>query len=227
MSKTLSYAYQSSGSSPVGGTGRMAMKMLTDVHFTESHGNAINSVRNAFYNKARKAAERFHWLFPAEKDERVAALLDWIDTMAFAIASFGLQKFLHTRERGALVVNADYVPPQGPNHYALDWMTWDQIQPTMDRVLQESVGYYNPSSHVIVFVYLPSPSGNSVAIWRRKLLLPDNIRLSHQAQITQVMSSLRKTYPVYVDELPSKTETNPPSPPPKKKRKWYKLWLST
>ena len=88
ISKTLSYAYRGSGASP--GTGRMAMKMLADVHFTESQGNAIKGVWNAFYNKSRKASERFHWLFPAEKDDRVADLLDWIDTMAFAIASFGV-----------------------------------------------------------------------------------------------------------------------------------------
>lgn len=90
MSKTLSYAYQGSGSSPGGGTGRMAMKMLADVHFTESHGNALNSARNAFYNKSRKASDRFYWLFPADKDDRVASLMDWIDTLAFAIASFGV-----------------------------------------------------------------------------------------------------------------------------------------
>lgn len=70
----------------------------------------------------------------------------------------------------------------------------------MDRILQESVGYYNPAMHIIVFVLLPSPSGNSVAIWRRKLRIPNNIRLAYQAQITQAMASLRKEYPVFVDE---------------------------
>lgn len=145
-----------------------------------------------------------------------------------------------------MVINADYIPPQAPDGYALDWMTWDQIQPTMDRNLQVSVGYYNPTTHVIVIVYLPSPSGNSVAIWRRKLPIPDNIRLSHQAQITQVMSSLNKPYIVHVEEyvyplilclgcrylwlcrLPSKSNSTEDKPSPKKKkRKWYKLWLST
>lgn len=66
------------------------MKMLADVHFIESQGNALNSARNAFYNKSRKASDRFHWLFPAEKDDRVANLMDWIDTLTFAIASFGV-----------------------------------------------------------------------------------------------------------------------------------------
>lgn len=111
-----------------------------------------------------------------------------------------LQKFLQTRERGALIVNAAYRPVHSPNEPAFDWVTWNQIQRTMDRILQESVGYYNPAMHIIVFVVLPSPSGNSVAIWRRKLSIPNNIRLAYQAQITQAMASLRKEYPVFVDE---------------------------
>lgn len=111
-----------------------------------------------------------------------------------------LQKFLQTRERGALIVNAAYRPVHSPNEPAFDWVTWNQIQLTMDRILQESVGYYNPAMHIIVFVLLPSPSGNSVAIWRRRLPIPNNIRLAYQAQITQAVASLRKEYLVFVDE---------------------------
>lgn len=226
MSKTLAYAYHGTGASPGGDTGRIAMRQLADVHFIESHGKAIQGVWNAFYNRRRKADDRFHWLFPPGKDERVAGLMAWIDMVSAAIASYGLQKFLQTRQRGALFVNADYSPPQAPDEPALDWMTWEQIQPTMDRVLQESVGYYKPATHVVIFVYLSSPSGNSVAIWRRKLAIPDNVRLAYQAQITQIISALPAVYRVLVDELPKKPDAAPPPPPKeKKKRKWYKLWL--
>lgn len=151
-----------------------------------------------------------------------------------------MQKFLQTRERGALIVNAAYRPVHSPNEPTFDWVTWNQIQLTMDRILQESVGYYNPTTHIIVFVFLPSASGNSVAIWRRKLPIPSNILLAYQAQITQAMASLRKDYPVFVDEyvhkpgylrIGSDDITRLPAPPkplpPKKKRKWYKLWLSS
>lgn len=97
-------------------------------------------------------------------------------------------------------MNAAYRPVHSPNEPAFDWVTWNQIQRTMDRILQESVGYYNPAMHIVVFVLLPSPSGNSVAIWRRRLPIPNNIRLAYQAQITQAMASLRKEYPVFMDE---------------------------
>ncbi|KAF8559077.1 hypothetical protein OG21DRAFT_1480939 [Imleria badia] len=242
MSKTLSYAYSGTTPSTESEPGRAAMQRITDFNFVESRGEALKSVERAFYGKQRKATERFHWLFPPEKDERVSSLLNWISSMSFGIASFGvsrlvplvtpslshvsqLQKFLQTRERGALVVNAAYRPVHSPSEPAFDWITWNQIQLTMDRILQESVGYYNPAMHIIVFVLLPSPSGNSVAIWRRKLPIPNNIRLAYQAQLTHAMASLRKDYPVLVDELPAPPEPIPP-PPPKKKRKWYKLWLA-
>ncbi|KAF9221934.1 hypothetical protein BS17DRAFT_784184 [Gyrodon lividus] len=203
------------------------MQRISDFQFVESRGEALKGVQRAFYGKSRKAADRFHWLFPPEKDERVSSLLNWIQAVSFGVASFGLQKFLQTRERGALIVNADYRPSHSPNEPAFDWITWKKIQPTMDRVLQESVGYYNPTIHIVVFVFLPSPSGNSVAIWRRKLPIPNNIRLAYQAQITQAIASLQKEYPVLVEELPATPKPTPPPSPPKKKRKWYKLWLST
>jgi hypothetical protein len=70
----------------------------------------------------------------------------------------------------------------------------------MDQVLQESVAHYDPYVHVIVFVFLPSQSGNSMAIWRRKIAVPNNIRLAYQGQIRQALAALRKNYVLHVDE---------------------------
>ncbi|KAF9247016.1 hypothetical protein BU15DRAFT_38465 [Melanogaster broomeanus] len=241
MSKTLSYAYLGTVPSTSSGAGHAATPRLSDFRFPESQGEALKGVHRAFYGKSRKAADRFHWLFPPEKDERVSSLLNWIQTASFEVASFGLQKFLQTRERGALVVNADYRPVHSPDEPAFDWIPWADIQKTRDRILQESVGYYNPAVHILVLVILPSPSGRSVAIWRRKLPIPPRIFLAYQAQITQAIASLKKDYPIHVEEcvhgkrstavsdgihrLPGPSKPTPP-PSPKKKRKWYKLWLS-
>jgi hypothetical protein len=97
-------------------------------------------------------------------------------------------------------VNADYRSPKNPNEPAFDWLTFDQLQLTMDQILQESVAFYDPHVHVIVFVFLPSKSGNSVAIWRRKIAVPNNIRLAYQGEIKQALAALRKNYTLYVDE---------------------------
>lgn len=97
-------------------------------------------------------------------------------------------------------MNADYRPPKAPNEHAFDWLTFDQLQPTRDRVLQESVAFYDPAVQVIVFVFLPSQSGNSMAIWRRKVRVPNNVRLTYQAQITQGLAALRADYVLHVDE---------------------------
>lgn len=96
-------------------------------------------------------------------------------------------------------MNADYRPSKS-NEPAFDWLTFPELQKTMDRTLQESVAFYDPSALVVVFVFLPSKSGNSLAIWRRKIAVPSNVRLAYQAQITQAIDSLSRDYSVYVDE---------------------------
>lgn len=222
-SKTLTYAYHGTAASIVNRPTPNNTQDFAD--FIESKGAAISPVVGAFFGRERKAKERFHWMFPPDKDERVASLLAWIQSVSYGLGSFGLHKFLQTRERGALIVNADYRPSKSPNEPAFDWLTFPELQKTMDRTLQESVAFYDPSALVVVFVFLPSKSGKSLAIWRRKIAVPSNVRLAYQAQITQAIDSLSRDYSVYVDEIPP-PKSEPPSPPPKK-RKWWKLWLST
>lgn len=75
----------------------------------------------------------------------------------------------------------------------------------MDRILQESVVAYDPAVQVIIFVFLPSGSGNSVAMWRRKILVPNNTRLRFQQEIALAKAGLRKDkdYVVHLDECVS------------------------
>lgn len=223
-SKTLTYAYHGTATSMESVPARNSTQDYAD--FIESKGAALKPVAGAFFgHNSRMARDRFHWMFSPDKDERVASLLSWIQSVSYGLGSFGLHKFLQTRERGALIVNADYRPSKSPNEPAFDWLTYPELQKTMDRTLQESVAYYDPSVLVVVFVFLPSKSGNSLAIWRRKIAVPNNVRLAYQAQITQAIAALGRDYAVHVDEMPP-PKTEPPNPPPKK-RKWWKLWLST
>ncbi|KLO15890.1 hypothetical protein SCHPADRAFT_824062 [Schizopora paradoxa] len=172
-----------------------------EARFEESLGAGLAPARLAFYNsKDRKARERIHWLFNPNKDERVSTLLAWIQEVSPSLGAFGLNKFLQGRERGALFVNAEYRPAHSPEQPAFDWLTYDQIHPTFDRILQESIAYYDVHTQVLVFVFLLSKSGNSMAMWRRKLILPNNLRLTFGAQITQAKAGLRKQYPIYLDE---------------------------
>ncbi|KAG1755968.1 hypothetical protein EDB19DRAFT_1624889 [Suillus lakei] len=169
--------------------------------FIESNGAAISPVAKAFFGrKERMAKDRFYWMFPPDKDRRVASLLAWIQSVSNGLGSFGLHKFLQTRERGALIVNANFQPSESPNEPAFDWLTYPELQKTMDRTLQESVAFYDPSALVVVFVFLPSKSGKSLAIWRRKIAVPSNVRLAYQAQITQAIDSLKRDYEIHVDE---------------------------
>jgi len=108
---------------------------------------------------------------------------------------------LQSRERGALIVNAGFRLPELPNQPVFDWLTFDQLQATMDKTMQESVVFYDPATQVIVFVLLPSKSGNSVAMWRRKIQVPNDTRLLYEQYMTQAIAGLRKEldYTVYVD----------------------------
>ena len=111
-------------------------------------------------------------------------------------------KFLEHGERGGLFVNAAFRMRQHPHEPAFDFLTFDQLQGTMDKTLQESVAFYDPARFAMAFVFLPSQSGNSVAIWRRKINVPDNARQKYRAQIETTVKSLRapEEYIVMVDE---------------------------
>ncbi|KAH9482402.1 hypothetical protein JR316_0004502 [Psilocybe cubensis] len=216
-SKTLVHAQQGLATTPINDA--------SNVRFVESRGAAFAYVSSAFFGNSRLARERIHWMFPVNKDKRVAAMHAWVQKMSFNIGTYGDPAF--------------------------DWLTFNQLQGTMDKTLQESVAFYDPARLVIVFVYLPSQTGNSVAIWRIKVNVPDNARIKYQQEVSAITKTLRKDteYIVMVDEIPPKPKApqksgllrktsltksksnakNLPYTPnvksaPKEKRKWWKIF---
>ena len=195
---------------------RSANNDYINLESMESFEEALKPVESAFFGRERKARDRIHWQFPHDKDERVLNALEWLHGRARSVATFGvsapcssvihplsatfqLSKFLQTRERGALFVNASYESPSGGGP-SLCWLTYEDVVETRDRLLQESVGHYDPSMQVIVFVFLPSKSGNSLAMWRRKVPVPESIRLTNLDEIDLAKAASRKDYTVLVDE---------------------------
>ncbi|KAJ4472238.1 hypothetical protein J3R30DRAFT_3298455 [Lentinula aciculospora] len=234
-SKTLTHAYNGTTTSLNTGLPRNKINEYTNVQFHESQGAALVPAQEALFGRARKAKDRIHWMFPPDKDERVESLLTWIETVSDSLGTYGLHRFLQSRERGALLANADYRIPGGKNEPAFDWLTFDQLRNTRDKIMQESAVFYNPRVQAIVFVFLPSKSGNSVAMWRRKINVPNNMRLLLQAEVSLTLAALRRgeDYVVHVDEtsLPSRTEYADAYPmiieetgKTKKKRKWWQFF---
>lgn len=218
-SKTLAHAQQGMTTPLFTGTPRNKVSEDADVDFIDSRGEALQFAHQALFGRARKAKDRIHWMFSPQKDERVASLLSWIEVMSHHVGAYGvglclypnpnsthaflqLHRFLQSREKGALIANADYRPSQKPNEPAFDWLTFDQLQATRDKILQESVAFYDPAVICVVFVFLPSKSGNSVAMWRRKIPIGNNLRASRINEISIAMAGLRreKDYVVHVDE---------------------------
>lgn len=184
--------------------------------FVSSDGAALSKARKALYSKTRGVQDRFHWAYNPDNDERVKSALWWIHMMSEGVGGLGvrscsiprscmltfsqLQKFLETHERGALFVNADYAPPESPHEPAFDWMSIDQLGDTLDKILQESVALYDPEKLVIVFIFLLSKSGNSMAVWRRKIPVPEMLQTAYKDDIAEVKAGLQPNYPVYVEQ---------------------------
>ena len=97
-------------------------------------------------------------------------------------------------------MNVDYAPPQSPHEPAFDWVTIDELASTLDKILQESVALYDPAKQVIVFIFLLSKSGNSMAVWRRKIQVPEILQTAYKDDIAEVKAGLQPNYPVYVEE---------------------------
>lgn len=97
-------------------------------------------------------------------------------------------------------MNADFKPHQSPEEPAFDWLSLEQLKDTLDKILQESVVLYDPATQVIVFVFLLSKSGNSMAIWRRKIAVAEGFREMYPDAIDDALANLQEDYPVYVDE---------------------------
>ena len=61
---------------------------------------------------------------------------------------------------------------------------------------------YDPKEQVLLFVFLLSASKKSMAIWRRKLPVPDYIRRESRREFEIAMSGLRdpEDYEIFIDE---------------------------
>ena len=58
----------------------------------------------------------------------------------------------------------------------------------------------DPSTTFIVYVFLLSPSGNSMGIWRRKLAIPEELRNEYAGELAQVNAYVhRKSHIVAVE----------------------------
>ncbi|KIY50619.1 hypothetical protein FISHEDRAFT_10749, partial [Fistulina hepatica ATCC 64428] len=175
--------------------------------FVESDWLGLWPVVNALFPIGfgqRTAKDRIFWVLPPECDRRVSSVLRWINLREQAIGAYGVcaNRIPLSRERGTLVTNANYRKPGHETEPAWDWLTFNQLQESYDKTIQELVAYYDPAENVVVCVFLPAKSGRSVAVWRRKIPVPAHVRQTHQQQINKVKHNLRRfeEYVIRVDE---------------------------
>ncbi|KAF8528359.1 hypothetical protein BU17DRAFT_38156, partial [Hysterangium stoloniferum] len=163
---------------------------------------SLQAADKALFGHGRLASERIHWMFSPWKDERVAILMHWIQAMGHSLAILGVNKFIQSECRGALFVNADSRNWQSAEEPSVDWLSFEEVVSTYDHTLQESLAFYEPENQVLVFVLLLSPSGNSVAMWRRKIEVPHHVRNINRVRLAGITERLSKRRVVItVDKL--------------------------
>ncbi|KAG6832905.1 hypothetical protein H0H92_004789 [Tricholoma furcatifolium] len=203
-SQTLMHAMDASKPKASKGPTISSMLGLPEGSVNESNNLAFKDAQRAIFGKDRMARDRIHWSYSPENEAQVTSVIGWIMAMESYLAVFGLLKFLETKERGALFVNVNFRLEEYPSVPAFDWLTYDQVQLSTDRILQHSILACDPANQTLVFIYLLSWTGNSVAMWRRKLQVPKEVRQKYLQVVGQVKGGLRpdKEYRIHVDELP-------------------------
>ncbi|VDB90174.1 unnamed protein product [Peniophora sp. CBMAI 1063] len=161
------------------------------------NGETLVALDLPLFNRGRMAKERLRWMFPPDKDKRVSVTLRWIKDVEHGLGAFALDVYLMRQERGALIVNAATFDPPAPE---FDWLSYHDAKETLDKRIQESIVTYDPTKHAIIMVFLPSPSGNSAAVWRRRIEVPKGARSHRKGEIrSKPKVVVEKT--VFVDEL--------------------------
>ncbi|KAI0035686.1 hypothetical protein K488DRAFT_42884 [Vararia minispora EC-137] len=174
------------------------MDLYEASRFALADGQILDSLERPLFNLQRLAKDRLLWMFPREKDLRVGSLLRWIQSVENGLAAFALDRFLEFYERGALIANAATFSIHSP---LFDYLTYEDSTATRDKRLQESIGFYDPVEYAYVFVLLPSPSGNSAAIWRQRVRVPESSRSAYHRAVRASPKVAEEKKTVVVDEI--------------------------
>lgn len=181
----------------------------TQVQILDSGGTALKAADKAMFGHDRLSSQRIYWMFSPHKDLRVSSLVEWVQAMNHALATVGVHHLLQTQQRGALFTNADFRHWQFTSEPTFDWLTFDDIVDTYDKTLQESIAFYEVDNQVLVFIFLLSPSKNSMAVWRRKIVIPNAVRTQNRTELTKVAKLLSKRkFVLTVDKYVSKFQSD-------------------
>ncbi|CEL57844.1 hypothetical protein RSOLAG1IB_02588 [Rhizoctonia solani AG-1 IB] len=169
----------------------------------ESSGEGIMRAERALYAElsTRPVDERIYWTMPPDHDERVRNRIRDADKASRELALYGLDMYLALGVKGAIMTNAGYHAPEWPDSPAYDWITFDDARKTGDKVLQESIAFSDPSKTTLVFIFLMSRSGESMAIWRRKFTVPPSEQLRRNLELRKVAYDAQKRGQIYEIDL--------------------------
>ncbi|EJD53778.1 hypothetical protein AURDEDRAFT_180191 [Auricularia subglabra TFB-10046 SS5] len=172
---------------------------------SDTEGYALLDARNALFGRHRPSIQRIHWAFPPHHDDHVRQVMEYIQQPSVKpeLTAIALKQYIAHREPGCFFVNATYRLPDRPHTPGFDWLTLSQLAHTYDRIIQQSLLYYQPTEFALVFIFLVSASGNSIACWRRKLPVPYEQQQEYGRAVKQVQREFtNQQHQIFVDSPP-------------------------
>ncbi|KAB5588658.1 hypothetical protein CTheo_7896 [Ceratobasidium theobromae] len=161
------------------------------VEIVESGGVALVEAQDAFTNSRRPVWTRILWSVPSEHDSGVRKIISKLGQkeVAEGLASLGVRKYLETG-RGAIFCNA-HSNLGSTSKLVVDWITFRDTQKTRDKMLQRDVLSNDPSSSVLIYVFITLQDKRSVAIWRKRVPLSVNILARNSVAISSKKRELQ------------------------------------
>lgn len=172
---------------------------------TTTEKTALEEAKYALFGPHRPSIQRIHWAFPPHQDHSVREVMAFIQDpeVKRELTSIALNQYVTYRQPGCFLVNATWRNEDRPNTPGFDWMTLSELADTHDRIIQQSLLYYQPLEFALVFVFLLSQSGNSIACWRRKLEISGPLKAQYQREVKLVQRELaQQQHYILVDSPP-------------------------
>ncbi|KAG8905385.1 hypothetical protein FRB99_008998 [Tulasnella sp. 403] len=176
------------------------------VRVAESNGICMKEAERALYGRHLPAESRIVWNTTAENDRQMRALLQWVDKVRWGLASLGLHKYMATKARGALIFNVNGRLSNSPETPAVDWITFKDVQKTLDRQLQEYIKEYDPTRYVLVFTFRVVDGGNAIHIWGKKLAIPPSLPATYEKELKDVAKKTNKMKYEIIEKYVSQIE---------------------
>ncbi|KDQ60502.1 hypothetical protein JAAARDRAFT_191878 [Jaapia argillacea MUCL 33604] len=102
------------------------------------------------------------------------------------IAQYSVERFLYTKDKGAIVFNIKYPYTDDPSHRRFTWVPRQAFIHSLEPTLVRQVTRYDPEHYCVILFALPPPSGLSAQVWSMEIFFSVEAIISFQVERTKV-----------------------------------------